>query len=352
LTSETKSSVLQVSRQTNAPPGWIDYVARHPLASLYHDPRWAGLIQRCFSHETFFLSCAEDPADGLSGVLPLVFLKSRIFGKALVSQPFFNYGGLLADSDAAAEQLVRGALLLQEDVGADYVELRQSTPLPGGWPAKSHKVVMLLQLPRDPEVLWAGFKTKLRTRVRRAEKEGFTLHWGKQDLLDDFYKVFAVNMRDLGTPVYSKGFFRAILETFPESSHVAALRSGGQCLAAGFLLSHRGKMEVPWSSSLRRFNYLSPNMLLYWHMLRQSVLEGCHTFDFGRSTRGGGTFDFKEQWGAVPHETHWVYPGRDAGDLPDHSPQSKKFYWATRVWQRLPLFVANGIGPRLVKNIP
>ena len=352
LTTETKSSASRVTCQPEPPRGWDEFIACHHRANLYHDPRWAELIRRCFSHQTFFLACARESGETLEGILPLVYLKSRIFGKALVSMPYFNYGGLLADTDAAAEQLVSAALRLQKELGADYIELRQAAPTPGGWPAKSHKVIMLLPLPGDPDSLWGSFKTKLRTRVRRAEKEGFSLHWGKQEFLDDYYSVFAENMRDLGTPVYSKDFFRAILQTFPENSHVAALRQGDHCLAAGFLLCYRGNMEVPWSSSLRRFNHLSPNMLLYWHMLRQATLLGCRTFDFGRSTRGSGTYDFKEQWGAAPQETFWVYPGKDAGDLPDHSPQSKKYLWATRVWQKLPLSVTNRLGPLLVKNIP
>jgi len=350
--TETKTSPLRVICQPESPRGWSEFIARHPRASLYHDPRWSGLIRHCFSHQTFFLACARESDDTLEGVLPLVYIKSRIFGKALVSMPYFNYGGLLAESDAAAKQLLSAALHLQKDLGADYIELRQAAPIPGDWPTKSHKVIMLLPLPADPDALWASFKTKLRTRVRRAEKEGFTLRWGKQDLLDDYYSVFAENMHDLGTPVYSKDFFRAILQTFPENAHVATLCRGNDCLAAGFLLAYRGNMEVPWSSSLRRFNHLSPNMLLYWHMLRQSTVLGCRTFDFGRSTRDSGTYVFKEQWDAVPHETFWVYPGKDVDDLPDHSPQSKKYFWATRVWQKLPLFLTNRLGPLIVKDIP
>jgi serine/alanine adding enzyme len=351
LTNETKSLVLHVNCQLHPPANWDEYVNRHPLGSLYHDPRWASLIMRCFSHQTFFLTCTD--ADGaLLGVLPLVFLKSRIFGRALVSMPYFNYGGLLASDDAGAAQLVSEALNLQTKLGAEYLELRQTTPIPGDWPAKSHKVLMLLTLPPDRDALWASFKTKLRTRVRRAEKEGFTLHWGKKELLADYYSVFAENMRDLGTPVYPLAFFQAILEAFPENAHIASVRSGSECVAAGFLLSYRGKMEVPWASSLRRFNRLSPNMLLYWFMLGQSIAEGCHTFDFGRSTRNSGTYQFKEQWGAAPHQSLWVYPGQNPSALPDHSPGNKKYLLATHLWRKLPLFLTNRFGPHIVKNIP
>ncbi|HKM84413.1 MAG TPA: hypothetical protein VJY15_26080, partial [Candidatus Acidoferrum sp.] len=111
MNTETKTPPLRAICQPEPPRGWNEFIACHPQASLYHDPRWAGLIRRCFSHQTFFLACARESCDTLEGVLPLVYLKSHIFGKALVSMPYFNYGGLLADSDTAAEQLVSAALL-------------------------------------------------------------------------------------------------------------------------------------------------------------------------------------------------------------------------------------------------
>lgn len=350
MSSEGQITASSVSHRQEPPDGWDEYVTNHPQASIYHASRWGALILNSFNHKTFFL--AVETPKGLSGVLPLVFMKSKIFGKNLVSMPYFNYGGLLADENSAAEQLIAASLTLKKELRADYIELRQISQVPGGWPAKSHKVIMLLALPPDPDTLWQSFKTKLRTRVRRAEKEGFTVHSGQQDLLNDFYEVFAENMRDLGTPVYPRQFFHAILDKFPENSHIVVVRSGNQSIAAGFLISHRNKMEVPWASSLRRFNHLSPNMLLYWNMLKHSITKGFQVFDFGRSTRDSGTFSFKEQWGAVPHETFWVYPGKAADQLPDHSPQNPKYKWATRVWTKLPLSVANRCGPWIVGNIP
>jgi FemAB-related protein (PEP-CTERM system-associated) len=350
VSSEGQITASSVSHRQEPPDGWDEYVTNHPQASIYHASRWGALILNSFNHKTFFL--AVETPKGLSGVLPLVFMKSKIFGKNLVSMPYFNYGGLLADENSAAEQLIAASLTLKKELRADYIELRQISQVPGGWPAKSHKVIMLLALPPDPDTLWQSFKTKLRTRVRRAEKEGFTVHSGQQDLLNDFYEVFAENMRDLGTPVYPRQFFHAILDKFPENSHIVVVRSGNQSIAAGFLISHRNKMEVPWASSLRRFNHLSPNMLLYWNMLKHSITKGFQVFDFGRSTRDSGTFSFKEQWGAVPHETFWVYPGKAADQLPDHSPQNPKYKWATRVWTKLPLSVANRCGPWIVGNIP
>jgi serine/alanine adding enzyme len=348
VTTETKN--LEMARAETPLPGWGEYLTRSPQATLYHDPAWAGLIGSCFGHRTFFLAAQDRGV--LRGILSLVYLKSRIFGKALVSMPYFNYGGLLADDDAAATKLIASAVALKRELGADYIELRQSATLPGNLPVKSHKVIMLLPLPSDPEVLLRNFKSKLRNQIRTPEKAGATFHWGGRELLDEFYGVFAENMRDLGTPVYSKLFFKAIIETFPAHCHIAVIRLNDQPVAAGFLLGFRGKLEIPWASSVRRYNRFSPNMLLYSGVLRQAIHEGFQIFDFGRSTLDSGTYRFKQQWGAAPSPTYWYYPGQNQDQLPEHNPESGRFYWATQVWKRLPLAFTNRLGPAIVKNIP
>jgi serine/alanine adding enzyme len=348
VTTETKN--LEMTRAETPLLGWGEYLTRSSQANLYHDPAWAGLIRSCFGHRTFFLAAQGKGA--LRGILPLVYLKSRIFGKALVSMPYFNYGGLLADDDAAVTELIASAVELKRELGADYIELRQSATLPSNLPVKSHKVIMLLPLPSDPEALLRNFKSKLRNQIRTPEKAGATFHWGGRELLDEFYGVFAENMRDLGTPVYSKLFFKAIVETFPAHCHIAVIRLSDQPVAAGFLLGFRGKLEIPWASSVRRYNRFSPNMLLYSGVLRQAILEGFQVFDFGRSTLDSGTYRFKQQWGAAPSPTYWYYPGQNEGRLPEHNPESAKFYWATQVWKRLPLAFTNRLGPAIVKNIP
>lgn len=330
--------------------GWNQYRINHPSDTIYHDPAWARVIASSFGHRTYFITLLED--NMIRGVLPLVFLKSRIFGKALVSMPYFNYGGVLADNDSASHQLINGALQLKAQLKAHYIELRQTEGLATAWPVRSHKVNMWLKLPENQDELWKNFKSKLRNQIRRPEKEGCSFCWGHLDLLGEFYAVFSENMRDLGTPVYSQEFFEAILKTFPDLTNLAVVRFKGKPIAAGFLIRYRDKMEIPWASSLRRSNHISPNMLLYWGVLQQAITAGMKCFDFGRSTVGSRTYAFKEQWGSQPQMTIWVYPGQAVDDFPEHSPESPKFHWATQVWKRLPLFLTNSLGPRIVKNIP
>jgi FemAB-related protein (PEP-CTERM system-associated) len=199
---------------------------------------------------------------------------------------------------------------------------------------------------------WDAIDRKLRNQVRKAEKGGLTVAHGGAELLDSFYEVFAHNMRDLGTPVYSSRFFREVLLAFPTETRIFVVRLEGRPIAASLVHWHGDVMEVPWASSLREFNPLCANVLLYWHMLQFAVDRRARVFDFGRSTPGEGTFQFKKQWGAEPRELVWEYwtaPGRG---VPELNPKNPKFEMAIRAWQHLPVRVANLVGPLVVRNIP
>jgi FemAB-related protein (PEP-CTERM system-associated) len=159
-------------------------------------------------------------------------------------------------------------------------------------------------------------------------------------------------MRDLGTPVYTRALFEEVLRTFPGRAHLIVVRLKGEPIAAGLTFRTREMVEIPWASSIRDFNSLCPNHLLYWHALETAVTDGATIFDFGRSTPGEGTFKFKEQWGAEPVALHWEYWLASGDQLPDASPKNPKFKLMIETWKRLPLWVANAIGPRVVRDIP
>jgi FemAB-related protein (PEP-CTERM system-associated) len=350
--SVDRSEELRVERAEDPVSGeWNQFVERAPDAELYHDFRWRALVQRIFGHEAPYLM-ARDGAGAVAGVLPLVRLRSRLFGDFVVSLPYFNYGGVLASTPSAARTLVAAAERYARDCNADHVELRHRTPLDVGLPVRESKVTMLLDLPGSEGELWSGLKAKLRSQIRRPEKEGATVREGSAGLLDDFYSVFARNMRDLGTPVYSKRFFAAILSFFAERSRVIVVYLDGRPMAAGLMLAHRSTLEIPWASSIREGNRVGLNMLLYWSALRYAVRSGFRRFDFGRSTKDSGTYRFKEQWGASPQPLHWYYVLAARQVLPDLRPSNPKYRLAVRLWQRLPLPVANLLGPHLVKNLP
>jgi FemAB-related protein (PEP-CTERM system-associated) len=179
---------------------------------------------------------------------------------------------------------------------------------------------------------------------------GFRL--GAADILKDFYDVFSRNMRDLGTPVCGPEFFAEILRAFPANSRIGVVYLNKEPVAGGFLYGFRQVLEIPWASSDRRYNRLAPNMLLYRSVLEYACHEGYRVFDFGRSTPDSGTYRFKEQWGARPVQLNWHYWLSNGGPLPDLSPSNEKFRWAIFLWQRLPLFVAQCLGPAVIRHIP
>jgi FemAB-related protein (PEP-CTERM system-associated) len=330
---------------------WDEFVLASEGASAYHLAAWPALIARTFRHE-FHLLAALDDAEQVQGVLPLVHMRSVAFGNFLVSMPFVNYGGVLAKSGTAADALVDAAERLRRDVRASHVELRQVAALGGDLLTRTRKVSMVLDLAPTAEAQWSGFNAKLRNQVRKAEKSGLRFEQGRAELLDEFYAVFARNMRDLGTPVYARRFFAEVIETFPDHTRILAVRHEGRVIAAGIALAFRDTVEMPWASSIAEYKSLCPNNMLYWEAIRFAIEGRWRRFDFGRSTPDEGTYNFKKQWGAMPVQLHWHYLTGEATDLPDLNPANPKYRAAVRVWQRLPLVLTNRLGPMIVRSIP
>jgi serine/alanine adding enzyme len=330
---------------------WDRYVMRHDMASGYQLMAWRRVVQKAFGHRTVYLM-ARDEQGEVCGVLPLVFVSSRLFGRFLVSMPFVNYGGTLTENFDTQRALLDVATSRAIPLRATHIELRHERLLYLDWTSKQHKVSMRLDLPRDPEALWKRFPSKLRSQIRRAMKEQLTVRIEGIEILDDFYGVFARNMRDLGTPVYGRRFFEAILQEFPKDARICVVYRGRQPLAAGFLYGFKHTLEIPWASSDRRYNKLSPNMLLYNAALEYACREGFTTFDFGRSTTGSSAYRFKEQWGAHPVPLYWYQWSPDGRPVPDLSPANAKYELAVRLWKALPLTLTRIIGPSIVKAIP
>lgn len=331
------------------PAAWDGYVFGHPDATAYHGARWRRVFERAFGHECQYLAALR--SGRVAGVLPLVAFRSLLFGRFAVSLPFVNYGGVLADDAAAAAAIEQRALSLARERRWRHVELRHFDQRFPQWPARRHKVTMELALPDTEDELWPLIDRKARNQVRKAERSNLHLAQGGAELLPEFYQVFARNMRDLGTPVYSRHFFDVILEALASDARVFVVRFGADAVAASVTVRWRDRIEVPWASSLREHNDKSPNNLLYMSMLRFAVCAGARVFDFGRSTPGGHTYRFKQQWGAEPRGLAWEYVGL-SGALPDQGPTNSTFRMAIGAWQRLPLSVATMLGPHVVRHIP
>ena len=333
----------------SAPAAWSEYVLRRADATGYHEWAWREVLERAFGCTPIYFAARR--GDAIVGVLPTVLLDSWLFGRSLISLPFLNYGGVLADDEGTERALLDAALAEARQRRCRHVELRHFRQHFSDLPCKRHKVTMRLRL-RPAAILWDDLDRKARNQVRKAQKSGLTYREGGFELLSAFYAVFARNMRDLGTPVYSARFFAEVLDAFPERARIHVVSHETTPVAAGLTFETRGTVEIPWASSVRDFNALCPNHLLYWSILEGAAASGRSTFDFGRSTPDEGTYKFKEQWGAEPVPLCWEYGLLAGGELPNSSPTNPKFRLAISMWKKLPLSVANRVGPMIVRAIP
>jgi len=330
---------------------WDAYVKQHPNATGNHLWSWRKVYQATYHHRTEYLA-ARRPNGAIAGILPLVVFDHPVFGRFMVSLPFVNYGGVLADDEIAARALVAEATERAKWHGLKHIELRHHTQHFEHLPVKHHKVSMTLDLPRDVDVAWDGLDRKIRNQVRKAEKSGLTTEVGGGELLADFYAVFAEQMRDLGTPVYPRQWFEEIFRCFPEHARVVLVRHGNKAVAGAVTFAFGSSIEVPSAADLRSHRSMCPNMLLYWGIMQYAIASGIRVLDFGRSTPDEGTYRFKKQWGATPGPMAWEYVMMSDGPLPDRSPKNSRFSSAIAIWRRLPLRITNAIGPEIVRFLP
>ncbi|MQA28871.1 MAG: FemAB family PEP-CTERM system-associated protein [Luteitalea sp.] len=329
---------------------WDAFVASQPEASGYHLWRWRRVFEQGLGHRSHYLIAERRGL--VAGILPLVEVRSRLFGRALSSLPYVNYGGVLAADAAAGAALVDRAAAIARERSLSFVVLRHRHRLFAGLPARSHKVTMLLPLAPTADAMWDQLDRKVRNQVRKAEKSGVVVESGGLELLDDFYRVFARNMRDLGTPVYGRDLFAAILREFPVEARLQIGRLNGAPIAVALSYAYGDWMEVPSASSLREHRALCANHLIYWNVISSAIAGGTRMFDFGRSTPNDGTYHFKEQWGAAPQPLWWEYVLGADERLPADDRHSPKYRMTIDLWKRLPLSVATAVGPHIARLIP
>jgi serine/alanine adding enzyme len=342
---------MQIEISRAQPKDWDTYVAAHPLATAYHRAAAVAIAERAFGLRTYFVTARS--AGELVGVLPLVEQSSVLFGRYLVSVPYFTYGGLLAGNDAAAQALAAAAADLASERRADHVELRHSEPIDAlGLPQRLDKVSMILSLPSTEAELSKQLGSKLRSQIKRAEREAPEIVWGGKEMLDEFYGVFSATMHQLGTPVYSRRFFDVVYDAMSDVCKVLVLRVNGRAQASAVIVRHGSRVEVPWAAASETAKRNALNMRMYWEMLRECIANGAAAFDFGRSTADSGTYKFKAQWGAKPMQLYWHYWLPQNAELPKLNHSNPKYARAAALWRRMPLWCANVIGPRISRYLP
>jgi FemAB-related protein (PEP-CTERM system-associated) len=341
------------------------YVAGHADATPYHNSAWLQAVERAYGHTSWLVTVHQN--GNLRGVLPLVEVKPPIGARTLVSLPFCDLGGVLADSENVRNTLISEAKTLAKTNHAKLLEIREGGPaltieqqdLHTHMPPANTKVRMLCELPESGEALFKRYKPKLRSQIRKAEKNGL-----RAELCTDasaiklFYDVFAHNMHRLGSPVHSLCWFQELQAAYGDQMLISVVFLGDKPVGAGIVLLQGKHACIPWASTLEEYNRLAPNMLLYWTLLSHVCDMGCTVFDFGRSTLGEGTYRFKKQWGAQPYELIWTdYLSDNQGSVmsestgADTSGLSRLRPLIETIWRHLPLSLTNWLGPKLRRYI-
>ena len=342
-------SGLEVTRFGGEEAEWDRFVMREPGCTVCHLAAWRKILSDALGVENTYL-VARDDEGNWRGALPLVRVRSRLFGHYLVSMPYLNYGGPVG-TPAAAARLADAAVTEARRSRADLLELRSRTHFTASLQVSDRKITVLLDLPESADRLWQDvFPAKLRSQIRRPIKEGMTARFGLEEL-GAFYDVFARHMRDLGTPVLPRRLFELIAAQLPAHTEIGVVYRGAEPVAGGFGFRWRDEFEVTWAAALKDHNRSAPNMLLYWSFMERMIGLGVGMFNFGRCTPGGGTHRFKQQWGGRDLPLPWRQWSASAVDATP-TPQRPLYRVAAGVWQRLPLALTNWAGPALARRIP
>lgn len=330
---------------------WNAYVSGNPSASFYHRFEWRDVNATCFGHPSVYLAAVE--GSRIVGILPLVQVKSLLFGNIACSLPFVNYGGPACDNDDIQDVLLKEAAAVAERWRVDYVEIRSQRHLGEAYPCSQHKVSMTVDLKSDPDALWTAFKGDHRKDIKRGYKYGFTAEFGGVGLLDPFYDVLSESWRALGTPIYQREYLKTVLTTFPQSTRICVIRAAdGVPAAAAFYGEQRGTAEGMWLGMRDQYRTQLVGYVLYWELLKDACERGWSRFHLGRSTAQSNAEQFKKKWNAYVTQLYWQYLLRTRTDIPQLNVNNSKYKLAIAAWRKLPIGVTQQIGPMIARSIP
>ncbi len=332
---------------------WDQFTAKHPGASFGHLFGWNKIIAKAYGHKPVYLATRDTTSQQIRALLPLFQFKRPFYPNEWISLPFLDHAGILADSYEAGTFLIdetwlqlskdskTATLCLRQDNAFDAASLALGQNLPDIF---DQKIRLTISLAPDSEKMMASFPSKLRSQVRKGIKNGLNSKIGGIELLGDFYTVFSRNMRDLGSPVHSRSFFKAIFQTFPDRAAICMVYHNDIPAAGGFVFRFKERLVNPWASSIREYRHLNTNMVLYWQMISHACDMGLKIFDMGRSSRDASTYRFKKQWGPEETPLTW-YTWKDGS----HKTFPETLHIAP--WRRLPLWCSNLAGPIVRKYI-
>lgn len=340
---------LSVARYADV-ADWPDFVMNNNYALPSHNPAWSEVIEQSFGHQSL-LVCARDLQGKLLGGIPVTVFSSPLFGKFAVSMPYLNYGGIVCEYFDICLAIIDKLRELRAELGLQHIEIRSIHPNLGENPS-TKKASMILELPGSDEELDKMLGSKVRAQYKKADEFSPECKVGKMELLEDFYRVFARNMRDLGTPVYGKEWFANILQHAGLDASILIIYVKQKPVSCAFLVNHGRLMEIPWASTIKSANRYNANMWMYRQILSFAINQGCQYFDFGRSTLDAGTFKFKKQWGAEPCQNYWYCLLPENAAKPELNPDNPKLKLFILLWKFMPVWLTKIIGPTIIKGIP
>ena len=327
---------------------WDAFVTGCAEATFFHRAGWKSVIEQAFGHRTRFLYA--EAGGRIEGVLPLAEVKSLLFGHTLTALPFCVYGGIAAASDRARRVLDEAACTLAERLGVDHLEYRNLAPLHADWARNDLYVTFRKGIDADPERNMLAIPRKQRAMVRKGMKNGLRGEFDPD--VERFFALFADNVHRQGTPALPKRYFALLRSTFGEDCRVLTVVDAAGAPVSSVLTFYWREEVLPYyAGDAVAARELAGNDFKYWELMRDGAERGYRVFDYGRSKRGTGSFDFKKNWGFEPQPLHYEYRLVRAKRVAEHNPLNPKYRLFINVWQRLPLRVANLIGPHIVKSL-
>ncbi len=326
---------------------WDEFVLACPQATFFHRAGWQSVIEGAFGHKTWFYYA--ESGGRIVGVLPLAQIKSRLFGHSLASLPFCVYGGIATESEAARRALDAAAQKLAAQLQVGHLEYRNLQAQHSDWHTKDLYVTFRKEILPDEEQNMQAIPRKQRAMVRKGIK--FGLQSEIDDNTDRFFAAYSASVHRLGTPVFSRKFFRLLKETFAEDCELLTITHEDRTVCSVMSFYFRDEVLPYYGGGTAAARELAGNDFMYWELMRRACARGYRIFDFGRSKIGTGSFDFKKNWGFEPQALHYEYQLHRSREVPDTNPLNPKYQLFIKMWQRLPLAVANAIGPHIVKNL-
>ncbi|MFQ5756698.1 MAG: FemAB family XrtA/PEP-CTERM system-associated protein [Acidiferrobacterales bacterium] len=326
---------------------WDAFVSASPEATFFHRAGWKQVLDRSFGHPTYYYYAEREGR--ICGVIPLAHIRSWLFGNALISTPFCVYGGIVAEDDATRNVLEEKTIEVARELNVDYLELRNQTPYQPKWTTKDLYVIFRKEIDPDPDNNLLAIPRKQRRMIRQGIKAGLV---SKIDTdVNRFYDIYAASVRNLGTPVFSKKYFRILQKVFGPDCEVLTITHNGRPISSVMSFYFRDTVLPYYGGGLPEARAVAGNDFMYWELMRRAGERGVRIFDYGRSKKGTGSYSFKIHWGFEPEPLHYEYLLLNAESTPDISPLNPRYRLLVQLWKHMPLSLTKLLGPLIARNL-